>query len=165
MNNVFKDEDFYDEKFEEHRVSAEEDEKITELKRIREELGEDPEQEEGEQDQEKPIEDATSYTAKWVFKYYDLASGEERWSAPAELSDLVEASARLNLAGTFCLCVIIPDFESKVRVEVDVKGSKFLEGKIPRFNLEKLKKEARESVGKNNQVSSRRGGRSSKAKA
>jgi hypothetical protein len=71
--------------------------------------------------------------SKWVFKF--LENGEYKYTSPMELAPLLEEVKRSKVEGTFCFCVIIPDFSTKTQISFDLEGSKFMNGEIPEVDL------------------------------
>jgi hypothetical protein len=61
---------------------------------------------------------------KWIFRYE--VDGGIKYSAPGELSELLELVKERKLEGEFCLAIIIPDFKSETTCKIDVSKSKYI---------------------------------------
>ena len=62
---------------------------------------------------------------KWIF-YTEDAEGNPLFSRPQEFEPLAQWVSENRLSGTFCLAVIIPDFESEVTVRIPIEQSRFV---------------------------------------
>jgi len=70
-------------------------------------------------------EESSKQDAKWVFRMKG-PNDEELYSVPTDLKSLMSHVEKMKYEGTFCLCVIIPDFSTKTHITFDVGSSQFL---------------------------------------
>lgn len=100
----------------------------------------------------------------WTFKFTNRTTGQEEYTQPTPLNELLEVVSNLKIPGQFCLCVIIPDFYANVEVKLNVDESKLFKGDAPSLDFDRIISEGKKNVRTNSEVSPRRRGRPPKKK-